>query len=143
MKAIVSRNPGRLERREAWIVNRRAPERPLLYAPADKSDRRWRRSRSASCWPLATAERVPDGKQLDLGERRSIFLEDVGIARPVVMLGRELLAFRAGEVFQVSLRHRRGPALVRNPIDDCDRRLGEDAGRRRDDVETTDSSTAR
>ena len=53
---------------------------------------------------------------------------------PIKILGRNLLAFRRVEIFQISLRERASAALVDYFVDHRDRRLGKNADRRNGDL---------
>ena len=55
---------------------------------------------------------VSDGKSLDLREFFSDFGGNIGVRRPVVMLGDDLLTFRRVNEFQVGFGNNPGPFLV-------------------------------
>jgi hypothetical protein len=84
----------------------------------------------------AAEERIVDGDQLDLeGELVAELLEDVGIARAIVILAGQtlsVLGVQKGEVFRGQSSR---AALVDHRIDHGHRRLGQNAGGRRDNVE--------
>ena len=73
---------------------------------------------------------------LILGKRaRSAGSADFGLARPVEVLGDDLLAGRRVEEIEIGLGHLAGAALVDHLVDQRDRRLGQDREGGHDDLE--------
>ena len=50
---------------------------------------------------LPAAEHLVDGEEIHLGELPDVLGRDLGIARPVVVLAGEILAFLAVEILQI------------------------------------------
>src|SRR5215469_15240618 len=81
------------------------------------------------------AEHLINGEKRDLREFIGVAASDLGIARPVEMLGDDFLGFGRIEQLQIGLGRGTGAMLVDDLVDQSDRRLGQNADRRRHDLE--------
>src|SRR5471030_950111 len=81
------------------------------------------------------AEHLVDREERQLREALGVSPGDLGRARPEIVARDELLAFRRIEMLEIFLGDRARAAAVDRLVDDRDRRLGEDADRRRDDLD--------
>jgi len=81
--------------------------------------------------PDSAAEHIIDGEQLDLGELVLMPLGNRRIARAVVVLRRDFLAFGRIDELEIGLGRRARALLVDDLVDDRDARFGEDRARRR------------
>ncbi len=123
--------------RENWIGRRLASSGSAgVTAPAGRSGRRRRRRRSASsCAFFQPPNTRRWSKSFSVRELALVLLGDGRIGRAVVVLRRDLLAFRRIEILQVVFRQLAGAVLVDDLVDHRDRRLGEDRGGGHDDFE--------
>ena len=78
---------------------------------------------------------IGDGEELDLGELALVFGEHGRRARPVEVLRRDFLARVGVQVLEIGFRYRARAMLVDVFVDDGNRRLGQNAGGRVDDLE--------
>src|SRR3954452_9316842 len=81
------------------------------------------------------AENVVDREQFDLREGRLVFRGDLGIARTIGIACGNFLTFLGIPVFEIGFRDRARALLVRNRIDNGERRLGKDGQGWRHDLE--------
>src|SRR5262249_2417577 len=84
---------------------------------------------------LPAAERLVDREHRKLREPARVFRGYARVARAIAVLRGDFLALGRVEIFEVRLGDLARAALVDDLVDDADRRLGEDADRRRDDLE--------
>src|SRR5690606_32680936 len=81
------------------------------------------------------AELLVDGEEGHLREDVGMLRRDLGVARAIVVLRRDLLAFLAVEEAQIGLGRLAAAALVDHLVDDCNRRFGQDRHARHHDLE--------
>src|SRR4051812_4359268 len=84
---------------------------------------------------LPAAEHIVDGEQLDFGEIAFVLPGDRRIARPIMVLRGDFLAFGRVDEVEISLRRRARALLVDHLVNNRDCRLGEDRERRHHDLE--------
>src|SRR5205807_9040616 len=88
------------------------------------------------------AAEVRDGRELEGWEAGRVARGNLAVARPVEVPRDDLLAFLAVEIVEVRHRHLARAPPQRHLVDHRHRRLGEDAHRRDDDLESVRTELA-